>query len=58
MDPCKSVAWHGEPHFGHFDFPSNLATVIVGERQFTLYPPDMIGNLYVGPMERTGWATD
>ena len=54
MDPLVSL-WLGTESqiSAHFDFPSNLATVIVGERQFTLYPPDMIGNLYVGPMERT-----
>ena len=54
MDPLVSL-WLGTESqiSAHFDFPSNLATVIFGERQFTLYPPDMIGNLYVGPMERT-----
>ena len=49
MDPLVSL-WLGTESqiSAHFDFPSNLATVIFGERQFTLYPPDMIGNLCWG----------
>lgn len=54
MDPLVSLWLGTKSHISaHFDFPSNLATVIFGERQFTLYPPDMVGNLHVGPMERT-----
>ena len=37
----------------HYDNPSNVACVVAGARRFTLLPPDQIGNLYVGPVDRT-----
>ncbi len=37
----------------HFDLPSNLACVVAGRRRFTLFPPEQIDNLYVGPFELT-----
>jgi hypothetical protein len=37
----------------HFDSPSNVACVTAGRRRFTIFPPDQIGNLYVGPLDFT-----
>jgi len=37
----------------HNDFTENVAVVVAGRRRFTLFPPDQIGNLYLGPLEFT-----
>jgi hypothetical protein len=37
----------------HFDTFENIACVVAGRRRFTLFPPDAIGNLYVGPIDNT-----
>lgn len=37
----------------HHDLPDNLACVAAGRRRFTLFAPEQIGNLYVGPIDFT-----
>jgi len=37
----------------HFDEMDNIACVVSGKRRFTLFPPEQIANLYIGPVEWT-----
>jgi hypothetical protein len=34
----------------HFDESSNMACVVAGRRRFTLFPPEAVGDLYIGPI--------
>lgn len=37
----------------HFDLPDNIACVVAGRRRFTLFPPEQVGNLYIGRLDLT-----
>jgi hypothetical protein len=35
----------------HFDEFHNIAVVVAGSRRFTLFPPEQVANLYIGPLD-------
>jgi len=37
----------------HFDAADNVACVVAGRRRFTLFPPEQVANLYIGPFDLT-----
>ncbi len=37
----------------HFDLYDNLACMVGGQKSFVLFPPEQVGNLYMGPFENT-----
>ena len=52
-DEVKPRLWIGNETTAqtHYDLSENIACVVLGQRSFTLFPPEQLPNLYPGPLE-------
>jgi Uncharacterized conserved protein len=51
--PPRIWVGHASNVASHYDAMENIACVAAGHRRFTLYPPELISKMYVGPIDRT-----
>lgn len=59
LSPVEPRIWIGNrvATATHHDMVSNMAVVVAGRRRFTLFPPEQVANLYIGPFEFTPAGT-
>ena len=52
-DSVEPRAWVGTATVtpAHFDESHNIAVCVAGRRRFTVFPPEQVANLYVGPLD-------
>lgn len=58
-DEIEPRFWLGTPAVvaTHHDTVENIACIAAGRRRFTLFPPDQVANLYMGPFHLTPAGT-
>ena len=56
LDPAvPPLLWFGTAIVtpAHFDESHNIACCVAGRRRFTVFPPEQVANLYVGPIDHS-----